>query len=408
MTPDYDIIIVGGGMVGATLALSLSQQADLKIALIEGYPPAQLAENDLPDLRVSALTHTSESLFRHLGTWQQLFQKRISPYRNMHVWESPSTNSEQAERHEVHFDSANIGEPTLGHIIENCHLQQILLQQCQQATNIDFRCPAKPTALDLDGELPTLTLEDEHILTAKLIVAADGARSPLRDWAGINARGWDYQQHAVVCTVTTERTHQQTAWQRFLPTGPLAFLPLADLHQCSIVWSTTPDAAKQLCDLSETEFCQQIGDAFEHQLGQVHHVSNRLSFPLRLSHAQDYVKPGFALVGDAAHTIHPLAGQGVNIGLLDAAALRDTIITAHQRNRQIGSLQTLRKYQRQRKADNLAMQFTMDGFKRLFGSQLAPIKWARRFGLNRVNQTQFLKNHFMKQATGSQNKANDA
>ena len=400
MMPDYDIIIVGGGMVGATLALSLSQQADLNIALIEGYPPAQLTENDPPDLRVSALTHTSESLFRQLGTWQQLFQNRISPYRDMHVWESDDSV--------IHFDSADIGEPTLGHIIENRHLQQVLLQQCQQASNIDFRCPAKPTALDLDGELPTLTLEDEQILTARLIVAADGARSPLRDWAGITSRGWDYQQHAIVCTVTTENTHQQTAWQHFLPTGPLAFLPLAEPHQCSIVWSTTPDEAKRLCELPEAEFCQQIGDAFEHQLGQIKHVSQRASFPLRLSHAQDYVKSGFALVGDAAHTIHPLAGQGVNIGLLDAAALRDTIITAHQRKRQIGSLQTLRKYQRHRKADNVVMQFTMDGFKRLFGSELAPIKWARRFGLNRVNQTQLLKNHFMKQATGSKNKTSDA
>ncbi len=403
MMLDYDIIIVGGGMVGATLALSLSQQPDLNIALIEGYPPTALAENDPPDLRVSSLTHTSESLFQSLGTWQQLFQNRISPYREMHVWESSPTKSGQTDRHEVHFDSAHIGEPTLGHIIENRHLQQVLLQQCQQATNIDFRCPTKPTSLDLDNTPPTLTLEGDTVLSAKLIIAADGARSPLREWAGIKTRGWNYQQHAVVCTITTEKSHQLTAWQRFLPTGPLAFLPLADSHQCSIVWSTAPKVAAKLCELPEDTFCQQIGEAFEHRLGGIKHVSQRASFPLRLSHAQDYVKAGFALVGDAAHTIHPLAGQGVNIGLLDAAALSDTILAAHQRGRQIGSLHTLRKYQRQRKADNLLMQLSMDGFKRLFGNELAPIKWVRRLGLNQVNKTQFLKNHFMRQATGKRN-----
>ena len=400
MKPDYDIIIVGGGMVGATLALSLSQRSDLTIALIEAYAAQPLAESDPPDVRVSALTHASESLFRELGTWQQLFQTRISTYRDMQVWESSSTGSGQTTRHVVHFDSADIGQPTLGHIIENRHLQQVLLQQCQQAANIKFLCPSKPTGLDLASEFPSLTLEEGQALTANLIIAADGARSPLRDWADIQSKGWAYQQHAVVCTVTTEKSHQLTAWQRFLPTGPLAFLPLADPHQCSIVWSTTPDEAQRLCALPEAEFCHEIEVAFESQLGVVQKVSQRTSFPLHLSHAQDYVKTGFALVGDAAHTIHPLAGQGVNIGLLDATTLADTIITAHQRNRQIGSLHTLKKYQRQRKADNLFMQFTMDGFKRLFGSEIAPIKWARRLGINRLNQTQLLKNSVMKQVSG--------
>ncbi len=388
MSEHYDVIVIGGGMVGATLAVALAEQSTLNIAVIEAYPLKTITEHDVPDLRVSALTRASEILLKNSGVWPQLITSRISPFTDMKVWET----SDSA----LHFDSADIGEPLLGNIVENRNLQQACIRRGAELSNIDLLCPAKPTSL-VDN---TLTLEDGRIMTANLIVGADGAQSLLREWLGIETRGWDYDQSAVVCTVTTEQSHQQTARQRFLAEGPLAFLPLSDGHQCSIVWSNSTEEAERLCQLDDEAFKSTLADAFQKKLGKIIDVSQRAQFPLKLRHATHYVEVGFALVGDAAHTIHPLAGQGVNIGLLDAATLAEVVIEAHQQGRDIGSLHTLNKYQRRRKGDNIAMQMTMDAFKRVFGSELAPIRWARRFGLKTVNQSTLLRNLFMHQASG--------
>ena len=388
MTTDYDVIIVGGGMVGATLAVALAEDSSLSIAVIEAFEPKVLTELDKPDLRVSALTHASETLFKSLTIWQHLIPSRISTFTNMEVRENTAST--------LHFDSADIGEPLLGHIIENRHIQQACLARCAELKNIDLLCPAKPKSLSGSS----LILEDGRTLMANLIVAADGAQSLLRKWANIDLRGWDYDQTAVVCTITTEKPHQTTAWQHFLPEGPLAFLPLSDPYQCSIVWSNSTEEAALLCALGNDEFNRAIHNAFGSKLGEFTHISDRASFPLKLRHAAHYVETGFALVGDAAHTIHPLAGQGVNIGLLDATTLAEVVIDAHQKKRDIGSLHTLNKYQRRRKGDNLAMQMTMDGFKRVFGSDIAPIQWVRRFALQTVNKHSLLKNIFMRQASG--------
>ncbi len=388
MSKDYDVIIIGGGMVGSSLAIALSQNPALSIAVIESHQPERLNESDRPDLRVSALTKASATLLKNLGIWAHLIPSRISSYTDMHVWETSSST--------LHFDSAEIGEPLLGYIIENRHIQQAALDRCHQIDNIDIIWPAKPTELDDH----TLILDSGRKLTAPLIIGADGAHSHLREWLGIDVKGWDYQQSAIVCTVTTQKSHQHTAWQRFLPEGPLAFLPLAHPHQCSIVWSNSTEEAELLSELDDDAFKSILANAFEHTLGDIEDISPRASFPLKLRHADHYVEAGFALVGDAAHTIHPLAGQGVNIGLLDAATLAEIVLEAKQKGRDIGSLHTLKKYQRRRKADNLAMQLTMDAFKRVFGSDLAPIRWARRFGLSKVNQSQLLKNLVMHNASG--------
>ncbi len=388
MSSHYDVVVVGAGMVGATVAAALSQEPSLRIALIEAFPLKPISQQDPADLRVSAINRASETLFKNLGIWQNLIPSRLGPFTDMKVWETQSSL--------VHFDSADIGEAMLGHIIENRHLQQACLSRCMQSNNIDFLCPEKPISLS-DNQLE---LESGLKLTANLIIGSDGARSQIRDWAEIKSKGWDYDQSGVVCTVTTEKPHLQTARQRFLEEGPLAFLPLADPYQCSIVWSNSTEEAQLLCELSDDDFKVVLAKALQSELGDIVDISQRASFPLKLSHAENYVTESVALVGDAAHTIHPLAGQGVNIGLLDAATLAEIVIAAHQQGRNIGSLHTLNKYQRRRKGDNLAIQLTMDLFKRVFGSDLAPLRQARQYSFSAVNKSTLMKKLFMQQASG--------
>lgn len=386
MKAHYDIAIVGGGMVGATLALALSQHDDFRIALIEANASEQLDLDADYDLRVSALTISSENILKNLGVWSHLPVQRLTAFTDMTVWETSNS--------ELHFNSADMGEPWLGHLIENRVLQQTCLTLCKHKSNIELISPAKPTQYQPNQ----LTLDNGQQIRAKLIVAADGAHSSLREWAGIALKGWSYQQKGLVCTVTTEHSHQYTAWQRFLSEGPLAFLPLPDPHQCSIVWSLNTDTADHLLALSDTDFIEALNDAFEHKLGNITASSQRAAFPLQRRHADTYIQPGLALVGDAAHTIHPLAGQGVNLGLLDAAMLSDVLMHAASHSRDIGSLHTLQKYQRQRRADNVLMQMSMDMFKRIFSNPITPLKWLRQAGFRGVNRNTWLKNLFMHQA----------
>ena len=382
----YDVVVVGGGMVGATLAVALASEPAMRIALVEAQTPPPIMEQSPYDLRVSALTRSSELILNRLGLWSQLPKSRLSAFTDMHVWEDTDA--------EIHFDSADMGEPWLGHLIENRVLQSVCLGQCQHLPNIDIITPAKPIHYS-PGEVE---LDNGRQLSGKLIVAADGAQSPLREWAGITSHGWAYNQKGLVTTITCEQPHQQTAWQRFLPEGPLAFLPLPDPYQCSIVWTLSSERAEYLLNVPESDFIDAINQASQHKLGKVTHISDRAAFPLQLQHAKSYIQPQLALVGDAAHTIHPLAGQGVNIGLLDAATLAEVVVSAYQQGRDIGSLHTLNKYQRQRHADNLLMQFSMDVFKRLFSNDLSPLKWLRQRGLSAVNHRRWLKDLFMHQA----------
>lgn len=382
----FDVVIVGGGMVGATLAVALAAEAKLKIALVEARLPQAIQPDDPYDLRVSALTRSSETILRKLGIWSQLPAKRLSAFTDMRVWESAES--------ELHFNSADMGEPWLGHLLENRLLQSASLAQCKRLPNITLFSPAQP----VQYAPRQLTLDDGTTLDAKLIVAADGAQSKLRDWAGIAFKGQSYQQQGLVCTITTEHSHQHTAWQRFLPEGPLALLPLPDTHQCSIVWSLSSASTEQLIALTDSKFIEELHQACEHKLGVITSVSQRAAFPLQRQHAERYIDTGLALVGDAAHIIHPLAGQGVNLGLLDAATLAEVVLNAYEHGRDIGSLHTLQKYQRQRHADNLLMQFSMDMLKHVFGNSLSPLSWLRKAGLRQINRSTWLKNLFMHQA----------
>jgi 2-polyprenylphenol 6-hydroxylase len=387
----YDVLIVGGGMVGAALACALGGSA-LQVAVIEEHEPPDTQPGEEADLRVSAITHASRNLFRALGTWQGLCARRVCPYREMHVWDHAGSGA-------IHFDCTDLGEEALGHIIENRVIQAALWERMRTHANVRRVTGASVAEVTLESPAAKVRLSDERVMSARLLVAADGADSRVRTEAGIEVSGWSYEQRAVVATVRTEAGHRDTAWQRFLSNGPLAFLPLWD-GRCSIVWSTTPAHATELLALPPDVFLAELQYAFGDALGRMLQVGPRAAFPLRLQHARAYVRPRLALVGDAAHTIHPLAGQGVNLGFLDAAALAEVLLDAEHGARDIGAYPVLRRYERWRKGDNLAMMAAMDGFKRLFTSDFGPVKWARNLGLNLVNATGPAKRLFMRRAMG--------
>jgi len=390
-TSQYDAVVVGGGMVGLTVACALGG-SNLRIAVLEAAEPQTEWPQESIGLRVSALTHATRRVFERVGAWPGMVGRRVTSYGEMHVWDAGGDGS-------IHFDGADVGSPSLGYIVENRIIQAALLEQVQRFENIDFLCPVRWQQWHEGSDSLNIRLEDGRKLNTRLLVGADGARSPVRERAAIQTKGWGYDQHALMAIVKTEHAHQHTCWQRFLPTGPLAFLPLHDNYSC-IVWSTTPDQATELVALDEADFLARLGEAFEFKLGRVVDVRERGKFPLRLQHTLDYVKARIALVGDAAHAIHPLAGQGVNLGVLDAAALAETILNTQDLGRDIGALHNLRRYERWRKGQNLTMMLSMDGFKRLFGSPLAPLKWARNLGLNATDSLYPVKNAYMDYAMG--------
>ncbi|MCW8988001.1 MAG: UbiH/UbiF/VisC/COQ6 family ubiquinone biosynthesis hydroxylase [Gammaproteobacteria bacterium] len=398
---NYDIIIVGGGMVGASLACGLAEGAEqLKIAVIDANAPNFDWDKDSYDMRVSAITRASQNIFKNMGVWENIVEQRVSPYYDMFVWDAGNHDRHGEIQHgEIHFDSADMGEADLGHIIENRIIVKALYQRMQEMPQISLYCPTRLEAIAFNQDKTCLTLQDKTKLTANLIVGADGTRSWVRQQADIAVKGWDFDQAALVTTVKTEKYHQDTAWQRFLSTGPLAFLPLTDGYS-SIVWSTSPGEAQRLTEIPEAEFALELEQAFEGKLGKIVSVAGRAVFPLRLFETLNYVKPRLALVGDAAHTIHPLAGQGVNLGLADVASLITVIIDALNNKKDIGDFKVLRRYERWRRADNRSMLVAMDGLKRLFGSELSVVKGLRGFGLNMVNKITPLKNLIMQQAMG--------
>ncbi|WP_221793119.1 UbiH/UbiF/VisC/COQ6 family ubiquinone biosynthesis hydroxylase [Oceanobacter mangrovi] len=399
----FDIAIVGAGLVGQALAATLAvADSQLRIALID---PALACSLDLPDggqtavadydLRVSALTARSQALLERAGAWSGIRPQRLQPYQHMTVWDGEGTG-------QVEFDAADLHAPCLGHIVENRETLAGLAAAVALHRNI------QPFALalqsidhrDANGWLP-LQLADGQQLQAQLVVGADGAHSRVRQWVGIPTREWDYQHHAIVATIRTEQPMQQTAWQRFRSEGPLALLPLAgDDHLASIVWSTVPAEAEAMMALPDDQFCQALGDAFERRLGQILEVSERQCIPLRQRHAKHYWNAGVVLAGDAAHTIHPLAGQGVNLGFKDVEVLAEEILKAVARGISPGHDQVLARYQRRRQSDNLTTMAAMESFKRLFASDLPAVRLLRNIGMSQFDRLLPVKQHAMMAAMG--------
>ena len=391
MNTKYDIIIIGGGMVGLTLACALGQQ-QFNVAIIEAYEPADINLQDDYELRVSAISKSSQQILKNVGAWQGMLNRRACAYQHMHVWDATGDGH-------IHFDAADLGIDSLGHIIENKVIQFALLEQCLTLKTVDWLCPQQVTEFVFTDDEQQLVLSNGKRLSAKLIVGADGANSKVRDAAGIDLNQSPYEQKAVVAVVKSNLHHKDTAWQRFLPSGPLAFLPLSD-GSCSIVWSAESARADELMAMEKNVFIDELQNAFENTLGKIEHVSERAAFALVRRHANEYVKSGLALIGDAAHTIHPLAGQGVNLGLLDAAALAETLLNARATGKNIASLTTLRKYERWRRADNSLMMYSMSGFKNLFSNEQTELSFVRNAGLNIVNGLGPVKNKLMRHALG--------
>ena len=397
---EFDIVIVGGGAVGSVAASLLAQitkngDKPLKIALIESQLPPQFDPLQI-DPRVAALTEKTRSIFEQIDIWNKIVDKRACAYKAMNVWDAEGTGR-------ITFDCQQVQQPNLGHIVENAVLVSTLTEHLQQQSNVEIFCPANIVDYQLQEDAIKLTLDNQSVLSAQLLIAADGANSAVRGHFQFATKQWDYRQHAIVTTITTENSNQLTAWQRFMPTGPLAFLPLnnvGDGHSCSIVWSQDSKEAKRLMALEDKQFCKELSRASEYCLGEVLKIQTRYIIPLRQSHATDYVMPRVALIGDAAHSIHPLAGQGANLGFSDAQVLAQEIAKAYARDVDLGDLTILKRYQRRRKPENLATMAAMEGFKRVFGSQNSTLRLLRNYGLSAINGLGAIKNKLIKQAMG--------
>ena len=390
--PDFEVIIAGGGMVGATLACALAEKG-VRTALLEGRLPDEIVPGSEPDLRVSALSPASQRIFQRLAVWDGMAARRVTPYRAMEVWDEGGSGR-------IHFDAAQTGEPLLGHIVENRVIRRALLARAHSLAALEVFSEAWLAGFEYREDRVTARLEDGRECTGRLLVGADGRVSKVRTLAGIGVKGWDYEQQGVVAVARCEQGHRDTARQRFLPTGPLALLPLWD-GRCSIVWSASSAEAERLMALEDDAFRRELGWASDHCLGDVLEIGPRASFPLRMMQAERYVAPGVALVGDAAHTVHPLAGQGVNLGLLDAAALAEVLSDARDRGRRLADARVLARYQRRRKGHNLAMGLAFDGFNRLFSNPSAPLRALRNLGLSAADRLPPLKWLFMDQAMGN-------
>lgn len=392
-----DLIIVGAGMVGSTLALAL-EGSGLDILVLDASP-LEAADFDPQggfEPRVSALSAASQRIFERLGAWPGMSARRVSPYTDMHVWDGSGTG-------QIHFSAETVHAEVLGHIVENRVVQDALLETMQRRGGQRLLGAARLERLERTPQGWQLTLDDGRQLNAPLLVAADGANSAVRRLAGCETREWDYLHQAIVTSVRCSEPHQRTAWQRFTDDGPLAFLPLerdGDQHWCSIVWSVTELEARRLMALDDVAFRAALGRAFEQRLGEVEEVDPRLCIPLRQRHAKRYVQPGLALIGDAAHTIHPLAGQGVNLGLLDAAVLAEVIEAAMARGERPEDIRVLSRFERRRMPHNLAMMAAMEGFERLFQADPLPLRWLRNTGLKAVQALPEAKALFVRQALG--------
>lgn len=387
MSQQFDVVVIGGGVVGLTAALAMVSRG-FSVAIIDAGNLT--ANSTIPDPRVYAINQASQDLLQELGVWAHLDPERVSPYRQMYVWDAAS------DAH-IQFDARMIASDHLGTIIEESVLKQALLQLLNaKKTEVEFFVNHRVTGLETNEDFIHVSAGQTN-WQAQLLMIADGANSPCRQLLQVPLTTWPYHQQAVVASVHTEKSHQQTAYQVFNADGPLAFLPLIQEQQCSIVWSTSSAHAKRVMTLSDEAFNQELEAAFASRLGKVKVMGKRYQFPLIMRHAKQYTGERWLLLGDAAHTIHPLAGLGLNVGLADVAtwlACSEKLNTLHAMKKVLGS------YQRQRKYAVWQIIAMMDGLKSLFTNPLSPVIALRGLGLKICNGLTPLKRMFIEQAAG--------
>lgn len=396
MSRDFDIVVCGAGIAGASLAAALSIRGVAPAARIALLADEFAVRPDAAadwDLRVFALSRGSQRLLESIGAWTAIPAARRRPYERMCVWDAADSAASAAA---LRFDAADLNEPDLGHIVEGPALQWSALEAARRAGVTLIQ--ARIEAAQFGGAEPQLQLADSRSLRCRLVVAADGAQSPLRTLARIAAHGHAYHQRAVVAHVSCGRSHQDTAWQRFLPTGPLALLPI-DTQRCSMVWSLPERRAQELTAATAAVFEQALTQACGEVLGQCRLTSGCASFALQLQYASAYVRPGLALLGDAAHAVHPLAGQGLNLGLRDAAALLEVLAAAPPAA--LGELAVLRRYERERKTENLLAAAAFDGLNRFFSNSHPLLARLRSGGLAAVGRLAPLKQMLARAALGA-------
>ena len=383
-----DAIVVGAGMVGLTIASLLAKQGR-PLAIIDRNEPARFNIHEPYEARVTAVSPGSKAIFEYVNAWPLMQEKRVSQYETMVVWDESSDAR-------IQFNSYDINHVNLGFIVENRVIQSSLYESLRSSNGVHWQFNCKLENVVTAENHVEIILDNGQMIRAGLLIGADGHQSSVRKYAGILFCEKYYQQQGIVARVQTEHAHQNTAWQRFLSTGPLALLPLNN-SECSIVWSANDDYATQLMQLDEQKFEQALTQASESKLGEITLCSKRASFPLLSGQAKSMVQTRIALVGDAAHALHPLAGQGANLGFTDAAVLADVLANTE---RDIGSYKVLRKYERARAGETLVMQHAMNALVAIFCSTSTPVITARNFALNSVDKTQSLKKFFMRHAMG--------
>jgi 2-octaprenylphenol hydroxylase len=398
MTDIFDVLVVGGGPVGACAAALLlrgssGNSAPLRVCVLEPNRPQPPLEGSALDSRVVAVSRASEHILKSAGTWNRVLGPRVGAYERMRIWhESVAPSSSGA----LVFDAAEVGEPNLGYIVENRLLQAAALDEVAElGGRIE---PAGLLGLHVGPESVSVETSTGP-LSARLVIGADGAKSAVRHLLGLTAEIADFNETAIVATVATGRSHEKTAWQRFMRSGTLAFLPLAD-GASSIVWSADNDVATVLKDMSAAEFAAELDRASDLALGSTRLLSDRVTFSLQRLAAHRYVAHRCALIGDAAHVVHPLAGQGVNLGLLDAAALAELILAARREREDPGALRVLRRYERWRKSEVAFMSTAITAFDRFLAHGSGPISRLAQRGLGLVNRSQEIKRFFVSRALG--------
>jgi len=389
-TQSFDVVLVGSGMVGAATAIGLAQQG-LNVAVVESFTPEAYSPEQALDVRVSAISVASEHLLEQLGALDSLLKMRNVPYLGLETWELVGCITQ--------FHSSQIGASHLGHIVENRLVQLALWEQMQQWENIQLFCPERVAYFARGVDTVSVHLQSGYSLEAKLLVGADGANSQVRQWAGIGISGWDYAQSAMLINIQTAQGQQDVTWQQFTPSGPRSLLPLPGNH-ASLVWYDDANRIKQLMQLNNKQLADQIRQHFPSRLDSDFTVEAKGSFALTRRHAQAYFKPNVVILGDAAHTINPLAGQGVNLGFKDVGALLTAIKTALTEDKPWWSTEVLSQYQAKRYLDNQLMMTTMDVFYASFSNDILPLKLLRNGALKLANINSPIKQTVLKYAMG--------